>query len=188
MSFFRQFLCKNSSLHHSISLLLLRMPRSKRCGTNNSPLFQFCALISGEAQPDDRHRAKMSLPFVVAVLASCSYIIAADQKSGEVMFTCCQTEHSNVLIIALPIAYVTQQWHRRRWESLISSMSVSSIPYAASMRPKFAENLLKTIRSLFVVVQCTHSPLRPLGKIGREESFAKTCCWRIAHAEKGKPL
>ena len=131
---FSPILVQNSSLHNSISLLLLRMPRSKRCGTNNSPLFQFCALtlISGEAQPDDRHRAKMSLPFVVAVLASCSYIIAADQKSGEVTFTCCQTEHSNVLIIALPIAHVTQQWHRRRWESLICSMSVSSIPYAAS--------------------------------------------------------
>ena len=129
---FSPILVQNSSLHNSISLLLLRMPRSKRCGTNNSPLFQFCALISEEAQPDDRHRAKMSLPFVVAVLASCSYIIAADQKSGEVMFTCCQTEHSNLLIIALPIAHVTQQWHRWRWESLICSMLVSSIPYPAS--------------------------------------------------------
>ena len=30
--------------------------------------------------------ASLKLPFVVAVLASCSYIIAADQKSREVQF------------------------------------------------------------------------------------------------------
>ena len=40
---------------------------------------------SNTGRSPSSRRESLKLPFVVAVLASCSYIIAADQKSGEVM-------------------------------------------------------------------------------------------------------
>jgi len=70
---------------------------------------------SNTGRSPSSRRESLKLPFVVAVLASCSYIIAADQKSGEWSFLQLLSEPFSWQRFFLASAVVTMLTDVKRW-------------------------------------------------------------------------